>query len=64
MTPIQVTTGKLSAGLWHPESKKYSAGKPTTRMVTLPEQPWLHLAQRRDCLGKSAVVFPNQAAQS
>ena len=44
MTPIQVTTGKLSAGLWHPESKKYSAAKPTAGMVTLPEQLWLYLA--------------------
>ena len=61
MTPIQVTTGKLSAGLWHPESKKYSAAKPTAGMVTLPEQLWLYLAQHRDYLGKSAVVFPNKA---
>lgn len=59
MTPIQVTTGKLSAGLWHSESKKYSTAKPTAEMVMLPEQLWLY---SRYYLGKSAVVFPNKAA--
>lgn len=38
-TPVRVTTGKLAAGLWHPESENYSAAQPVVG--------WLRSRNRR-----------------
>jgi len=44
-----------------PRKQEIFSCKTNSRDVMLPEQLWLYLAQHRDYLGKSSVVFPNKA---